>query len=76
MSKKLLFIVLDGVGDIRSEKFGNKTPLENENLTSLNYLAQKGITGMVEVTPGIAPESNSAVLSLLGYPPEMHENSV
>lgn len=72
MAKKLLFIVLDGLGDIRSEKFGNKTPLENENLKSLNFLAKNGINGQVYVTPGIAPESNSAVLSLLGYPAKMH----
>lgn len=70
--KNLLFIVLDGLGDIRSEKFGNKTPLENGNIKSLNFLAKNGINGLVYVTPGIAPESNSAVLSLLGYPPEMH----
>lgn len=72
MPKKLLFIVLDGLGDIRSKKFGGKTPLENESLKSLNFLAKKGINGIVLVTPGIAPESNSAVLSLLGYPPETH----
>ncbi|MBI2653775.1 2,3-bisphosphoglycerate-independent phosphoglycerate mutase [Candidatus Woesearchaeota archaeon] len=72
MPKNLLFIVLDGIGDIRSEKFGNKTPLENKNLKSLNFLAKNGINGLVYVTPGIAPESNSAVLSLLGYPVEMH----
>lgn len=72
MRKNLLLIVLDGVGDIRSEKFGNKTPLENENLKNLNFLAKSGINGLVYVTPGIAPESNSAVLSLLGYPTEMH----
>jgi len=72
MKKNLLFIVIDGCGDIRSEKFGNKTPLEDDNLTSLNFLAKKGVTGIVHVTPGIAPESNSAVLSLLGYPTEIH----
>lgn len=70
--KNLLFIVLDGLGDVRSEKFGNKTPLENGNIKSLNFLAKNGINGLVYVTPGIAPESNSAVLSLLGYPPETH----
>jgi len=69
--KNLLFIVLDGLGDVRSEKFG-KTPLENDKLKSLNSLAEKGINGVVYVTPGIAPESNSAVLSLLGYPAEVH----
>ncbi len=72
MRKNLLFIILDGVGDVRSDKFGNKTPLENENLNSLNFLSEKGINGLVYVTPGIAPESNSAVLSLLGYPAEIH----
>lgn len=71
MKKNLLFIVIDGAGDIRSEKFGS-TPLENEKLVNLNLLAENGINGIVHVTPGIAPESNSAVLSLLGYPPKMH----
>lgn len=69
--RNLLFVVLDGLGDVRSDKFG-KTPLENDKLKSLNSLAGKGVNGRVYVTPGIAPESNSAVLSLLGYPAEVH----
>ncbi|MBI1935240.1 2,3-bisphosphoglycerate-independent phosphoglycerate mutase [Candidatus Woesearchaeota archaeon] len=71
MKKNLLFIVIDGCGDVRSGKF-EKTPLENEKLKSLNFLAKNGINGIVYVTPGIAPESNSAVLSLLGYHPDSH----
>lgn len=69
--KNLLFVVLDGLGDVKGDKFG-KTPLENDKLKSLNSLAEKGTNGIVYVTPGIAPESNSAVLSLLGYPAEVH----
>ncbi len=66
--KKILYIVLDGLGDLPIKELGNKTPLEAANTPNLDRLAQKGKTGIVyAVDKDIAPESDIAVISLLGY---------
>lgn len=66
--KKVLYIVLDGLGDLPIKELGNKTPLEAALTPNLDRLAQKGKTGLVyPVAKGIAPESDIAVISLLGY---------
>jgi 2,3-bisphosphoglycerate-independent phosphoglycerate mutase len=66
--KKILYIVLDGLGDQPIKELNNKTPLEAALTPNLDRLAQKGKTGIVyPVGRGIAPESDIAVISLLGY---------
>jgi 2,3-bisphosphoglycerate-independent phosphoglycerate mutase len=66
--KKILYIVLDGLGDLPLKELSNKTPLEAALTPNLDRLAQKGKTGIVyPVAKGIAPESDIAVISLLGY---------
>ncbi|MCM8801267.1 MAG: alkaline phosphatase family protein [Candidatus Omnitrophica bacterium] len=66
--KKILYIVLDGLGDLPIEELNSKTPLEAAITPNLDCLAQKGKTGIVyPVAEGIAPESDIAVISLLGY---------
>ncbi|MDD5255506.1 MAG: alkaline phosphatase family protein [Candidatus Omnitrophica bacterium] len=66
--KKILYIVLDGLGDLPVKDLGNKTPLEAALTPHMDKLAQQGRTGIVyPVGKGIAPESDIAVISLLGY---------
>lgn len=66
--KKILYIVLDGLGDLPLKQLGDKTPLEAAVTANIDRLAQKGKTGIVyPVGKGIAPESDIAVISLLGY---------
>ncbi|MDD4939521.1 MAG: alkaline phosphatase family protein [Candidatus Omnitrophica bacterium] len=66
--KKILYIVLDGLGDLPIKELNNKTPLEAALTPNLDRLAQKGRTGIVyPVAKGMAPESDIAVISLLGY---------
>jgi 2,3-bisphosphoglycerate-independent phosphoglycerate mutase len=66
--KKILYIVLDGLGDLPIKELNNKTPLEAALTPNLDRLAQRGKTGIVyPVAKGIAPESDIAVISLLGY---------
>ncbi|MDD4980057.1 MAG: alkaline phosphatase family protein [Candidatus Omnitrophica bacterium] len=66
--KKILYIVLDGLGDLPIKELDNKTPLEAALTPNLDRLTQKGRTGIVyPVAKGIAPESDIAVISLLGY---------
>jgi 2,3-bisphosphoglycerate-independent phosphoglycerate mutase len=58
------------MGDLPIEALGNKTPLEVAQVPNLDSLAQIGQTGlMYTVKEGVAPESDAAVISLLGYDP-------
>jgi 2,3-bisphosphoglycerate-independent phosphoglycerate mutase len=67
---KLIYVAIDGMGDIPSKRLDNKTPLEAAETPNMNALAQNGKTGlMYTVGKGIAPESDVAVISLLGYDP-------
>jgi 2,3-bisphosphoglycerate-independent phosphoglycerate mutase len=67
---KALFIVIDGLGDRPIKELGNKTPLEAAHTPNLDSLASKGQCGMMQpLSKKIAPESDSAVLSILGYNP-------
>ncbi len=65
---KVLYIVLDGLGDRPNPELGGKTPLEAAHTPFLDSLAAGGQTGMVyTVEKGVAPESDIAVISILGY---------
>ena len=58
------------MGDLPIKALDNKTPLETAETPHLNTLAQNGKTGlMYTVGKEIAPESDAAVISLLGYDP-------
>ena len=66
--RKLLYIVLDGLGDRPIKELGNKTPLEAAKTDNIDNLAKIGRQGIVyTVGEGIAPESDIAVISILGY---------
>ncbi|MBN1871919.1 MAG: 2,3-bisphosphoglycerate-independent phosphoglycerate mutase [Candidatus Omnitrophica bacterium] len=66
--KKLLYVILDGVGDLPIKELVNKTPLEAANTPNMDRLASKGKGGYVyTVGEGIAPESDIGVISILGY---------
>ncbi len=66
--KKILYIVLDGLGDRPTPSLGNRTPLEAADTPQMDALARRGENGvMYTVAPGIAPESDIAVISILGY---------
>lgn len=71
--KKIIYIVLDGLGDEPVKELGTKTPLEAALTANMDRLAQRGRTGIVHTfSPGIAPESDIAVISLLGYDPNKY----
>lgn len=71
---KLIYVVIDGMGDLPIEKLGNKTPLEAADTPNMDLLAKTGKTGlMYTVEKGIAPESDVAVVSILGYDPLKYE---
>jgi 2,3-bisphosphoglycerate-independent phosphoglycerate mutase len=70
MPKKILYIILDGLGDEPHPDLNGRTPLEAARTPNLDSLAQKGRSGdVITVGEGIAPESDIAVFSILGYDP-------
>jgi 2,3-bisphosphoglycerate-independent phosphoglycerate mutase len=67
---KLIYVAIDGMGDLPIAELGNKTPLEAAETPNMDFLAKNGKTGlMYTVRKGVAPESDVAVISLLGYNP-------
>lgn len=70
---KYLILVTDGAGDETIDSLGGKTPLEAANLPNINGLANKGLVGLVSTVPeGIAPGSDAANLSVMGYDPRVY----
>ena len=64
---KLIYLVLDGMSDRLSDPI---TTLESAEKPGLDYIASKSKCGlMYTMGKGIAPESDEAVISLLGYDP-------
>ena len=73
---KLIYVVIDGMGDAPIEELGNKTPLETADTPNMDFLAETGKTGlMYTVGKGIAPESDVAVISIFGYDPLKYNSS-
>jgi len=67
---KLIYVVIDGMGDLPIKELGNQTPLGAAETPNMDKLAKNGKTGlMYTVKKGIAPESDVAVISILGYDP-------
>jgi len=67
---KLIYVVVDGMGDLPIRELGNETPLSVAETPNMDDLARNGKTGlMYTVGKGIAPESDVAVISILGYDP-------
>lgn len=68
---KYIVILGDGMADEPMEALGGKTALEAANTPVMDELAGKGEIGMVQNVPeGMAPGSDVANLSVLGYNPK------
>ncbi|MGH2757397.1 MAG: phosphoglycerate mutase, partial [Actinomycetota bacterium] len=73
MPRKILYVILDGLGDEPVPGLGDKTPLQAARTPNLDALARKGRSGYVTtVGEDIAPESDIAVFAILGYDPHEH----
>jgi 2,3-bisphosphoglycerate-independent phosphoglycerate mutase len=69
-ARKILYVILDGLGDEPHPDLGGRTPLQAAKTPNLDSIAQKGRSGdVVTVGEGIAPESDIAVFAMLGYDP-------
>ena len=64
----IIYVLLDGVGDLPHPDLDGKTPLEAANTPTLDKIASNGVIGeVISVGKGIAPESDIAVFNMLGY---------
>ena len=67
-SIKIIYVILDGIGDLPNPSIDNLTPLEAAITPNLDYLAMNGLMGeVITVGKGIAPQSDIAVFNMLGY---------
>ncbi|MCX8195787.1 MAG: alkaline phosphatase family protein [Acidilobaceae archaeon] len=67
---KLLYVVLDGAPDSQRSP---RRSLEEAHKPNIDLLARNSLGGsMYSVAPGVAPESDVAVMSILGYDPEKY----
>ena len=64
----MIYVLLDGVGDLPHPDLNGRTPLEAANTPTLDKIASNGSIGeVISVGKGIAPESDIAVFNMLGY---------
>ncbi len=73
MNKKYIVVLIDGASDYPVAELGNKTPLQSASKPVIDLLARHGVVGMVKTIPhGVAPGSDAANLSILGYDPRIY----
>lgn len=64
----MVYVLLDGVGDLPHPDLEGKTPLNFAKTPNLDRVAKNGTIGQViSVGKGIAPQSDIAVFNMLGY---------
>jgi 2,3-bisphosphoglycerate-independent phosphoglycerate mutase len=67
---KYIIILGDGMGDEPVESLGFKTPLQYASTPTMDFLARKGNSGLLQTIPErMHPGSEVANLSILGYDP-------
>lgn len=70
---KYFIVVPDGAGDDNIDSLGDKTPLAVADIPFINSMAAKGEVGTVKtIPPGVAPGSDAANLSVMGYDPSIY----
>ena len=64
----MVYVLLDGVGDLPHPDLKGETPLSYAKTPNLDRFAKNGAIGQViSVGEGIAPQSDIAVFNMLGY---------
>ncbi len=74
---KGVLVLIDGVGDKACRQLGGRTPLEVAETPNLDYMTKKGIIGeMYPINDEMTPESDTAVVSILGNKHQISERGV
>lgn len=67
---KGVLVIIDGLADRACRQLGDKTPLEAAHCVNLDFFASEGKQGyLYPINEKIAPESDTAIVSLLGNNP-------
>eukprot|EP00741_Cyanophora_paradoxa_P007660 tig00001164_g7409.t1 len=67
---RFLVICIDGIADVAVPGLGWRSPLEAARIPALDSIAESGAVGLMDpVQPGLACGSDTAHMSMLGYPP-------
>jgi len=70
---KTIIVLLHGAADLPHPKLNNLTPLEAAETPNLDFLAKRSRTGIIyPVAPNVAPQSDIAIIALLGYDPYVY----
>lgn len=70
---KYVVVLGDGMADEPLQELGNRTPLSCADTPALDKISKKSEIGMVKTVPeGMAPGSDTANLSVLGYDPKQY----
>ncbi len=67
---RAIILIQDGVGDRPVPQLRGLTPLQVARKPNMDYIASKGITGIMDVIePGVRPGTDTGHIALLGYDP-------
>ncbi|HJN58153.1 MAG TPA: cofactor-independent phosphoglycerate mutase [Nitrososphaerales archaeon] len=67
---KYILVIGDGMSDVPLEELGNRTPLQVAKHPNMDFIASRGLTGLVKTIPiGSDPGTDSAFLSIFGNNP-------
>ena len=70
---KYAVVLCDGMADYPIESLGGKTPMAAADKPAMDALVAKAEVGLVKTVPdGIAPGSDVANLSVMGYDPAVY----
>lgn len=69
-AKRVLFLVVDGMNDLPIAELKGSTPLEIAKTFAMDFLASRGDCGLLKLFD-FGPESDEAMLALLGLKPEL-----
>jgi 2,3-bisphosphoglycerate-independent phosphoglycerate mutase len=73
MRRKLLFCIADGMADWPIESLNGRTVLDAARTPTIDALSRRGLLGLCRtVPPGMAPGSDVANMSLLGFDPSQN----
>ncbi len=70
--RKVVLIILDGLGDLPAPAFDGRTPLEAAETPVLDALARSGECGLVDpIAPGVYVDTQTGAGALMGMAPQV-----